>query len=166
LDIKPFIRSLDGNADDLEAGNDGWLEGSDHLELHRLMIPHTHPGGLGSLYQPSILIAVLTGIGWGLQRLSVDLSSVVCSSPVNTGSEYALQPVAQAILEEYKILFQAGSDIGELLTPAGAAILAALTPDFTEHAKLPRDSKRAGLGLGRQNLDAAPSFGALRLFID
>jgi tRNA-Thr(GGU) m(6)t(6)A37 methyltransferase TsaA len=166
LDIKPFIRSLDGNTDDLDAGNDGWLEGSNHLELHRLMIPHTHPGETRNLYEPSILIAVLTGIGWGLQRLGVDLSSVACSSPVNTGAEHALEPAARAILEEHNILFQAGSDIGALLTPDGAAILAALTPTFIEHAEIPSDSKRAGLGLGQQNLDAAPSFGALRLFIN
>ena len=50
LDIKPFIRSLDGVAstseiaDDAQLGNDGWLEGSDHLELHRRGIPHDHPG--------------------------------------------------------------------------------------------------------------------------
>jgi len=43
VDIKPFIRSLDTADRPAEEGNDGWLQGSDHLELHRLGIPHEHP---------------------------------------------------------------------------------------------------------------------------
>ena len=163
LDIKPFIRSLDGVNSGPEAGNDGWLEGSDHLELHRLGIPHVHPGSTGSLFQPQIIIAVLTGIGWGLQRLEIDLSSVVCASPVNTGSEHTLELAAQTILEQHKIPYAVGSDTGELVTPAGAAILAALAPTFAPSDYIPPDSKRIGLGLGQHILDAAQSFGALRL---
>jgi tRNA (Thr-GGU) A37 N-methylase len=163
LDIKPFIRSLDGVNSGPEAGNDGWLEGSDHLELHRLGIPHVHPGSTGSLFQPQILIAVLAGIGWGLQSLEMDLSSIVCASPVNTGTEHSLELAAQTILEQYKIPYEAGSDTGELVTPTGAAILAALAPTFAPSDYIPPDSKRIGLGLGQHILDAAQSFGALRL---
>lgn len=165
LDIKPFIRSLDGMADDLGAGNDGWLEGSDHLELHRLGIPHTHPGGSVSLAQPHILIVVLTGIGWGLQHLGLDLSSVVCTSPVNSNPEHALDPATQAILKQYKIPYQAVSDTSVLLTPDGAAILAALAPEFASRDEIRANGKRSGLGLGQQMSDAAPYIGALRLFI-
>ncbi|MEA3351578.1 MAG: tRNA (N6-threonylcarbamoyladenosine(37)-N6)-methyltransferase TrmO [Chloroflexota bacterium] len=165
LDIKPFIRSLDGMADDDDAGNDGWLEGSDHLELHRLGIPHTHPGGSGTLAQPQTLIAILTGLGWGLQSLGVDLSSVVCTSPMNTGTEYALELATRSILEQYKIPCQSETDSGVLVTPYGAAILAALSPQFAAADDVPSTSKRTGLGLGGQILAAAPAFGALRLIL-
>ncbi|MBE9525293.1 MAG: tRNA (N6-threonylcarbamoyladenosine(37)-N6)-methyltransferase TrmO [Chloroflexi bacterium] len=165
LDIKPFIQSLDGMSDEDDAGNDGWLEGSDHLELHRLGTPHTHPGGAGNLFQPQILIAMLTGIAWGLQDLGVNLTSVVCASPLNTGSKYALELAAESILEQYKIPNQGGTDSGELVTPEGAAILAALSPEFTRTDDILLTVDRIGLGLGEQYLFNAPNFGALQLCI-
>ncbi len=164
LDIKPFIRSLDGTADEDDLGNDGWLEGSDHLELHRLGIPHAYPGGSGNLDQPQILIAVLTGVAWGLQYLEADLSSVSCVSPLNTGRESALDLITQSILEQYKIPCQSGKVSIELVTPEGAAILAALSPQFVQAADAPQTVKRAGLGAAAQILDTVPNFGSLRLF--
>jgi tRNA (adenine37-N6)-methyltransferase len=167
LDIKPFIQSLDGMAGEEDIGNDGWLEGSDHLELHRLGIPHPHPGGTGSLDRPQILVALLTGVAWGLQYLGVDLSSVVCTSPLNIGPEYALDLAAQFILEQHKISYQPELVSGELVTPDGAAILAALSPKFIEAGAIFPDPKRTGVGLGGQVLQTVPYFGALRLsFID
>ncbi len=163
LDIKPFIRSLDGVDSGSEAGNDGWLEGSDHLELHRLGLPHIHPKSSGDFFQTQIIISILTGIGWGLQRLEIDLSSIVCASPVNTGPEHSLELAAQVILEQHKIPYEAGSDTGELVTPSGAAILATLAPEFVASNHILSDSKRIGLGIGQHVLDAAQSFGALRL---
>jgi len=163
LDIKPFIQTLDSVADEEDADNDGWLEGSDHLELHRLGIPHTHPGGSGTLTQPQTLIAVLAGIAWGLQRLGVDLGSAVCTSPVNTGPEYALELTAQSILEKHEIPHQTGTTSGELVTLDGAAILAALSPKYVAAEDMPAEGKRTAYGLGGQILDAAPAFGALRL---
>ncbi len=165
LDIKPFIQTLDSVTDEEDAGNDGWLEGSDHLELHRLGIPHTHPGGAGSLTQPQTLIAVLTGIAWGLQHLKVELSSTICTSPVNTGPEYALELSAQSVLEKHKIPHRPETKSGELVTPDGAAILAALSPKFVAAEDIPSEGKRAAYGLGGQVLDAAPALGALRLFL-
>jgi tRNA-Thr(GGU) m(6)t(6)A37 methyltransferase TsaA len=163
LDIKPFIRSLDGVDSGSEAGNDGWLEGSDHLELHRLGLPHIHPKSSGDFFQTQIIIAILTSIGWGLQHLEIDLSSIVCASPVNTGPEHSLELATQVILEQHKIPYEAGSDTGELVTPSGAAILATLAPEFVAPNHILSDSKRIGFGLGQQVLDAAQSFGALRL---
>jgi len=164
LDIKPFIRSLDGMTDEDDPGNDGWLAGSDHLELHRLGIPHTHPGGAGNLPQPQILIAVLAGVAWGLQFLDADISSVACVSPPNTGLETALELTTQSILERHNIPSQSGKISIELVTPEGAAILAALSPQFIPSEDAPQTSIRAGLGLGTQTLDTVPNFGALRLF--
>lgn len=164
LDIKPFIRTLDGLTEKDGPGNDGWLEGSDHLELHRLGIPHSHPGGAGNLAQPQILIAVLTGTAWGLQFLDTDLASVVCISPLNTGSETVLELTTQFILERHKIPHQSGEVSVELVTPEGAAILAALSPQFVQSEDTPQTGIRSGLGLGIQMLDKVPYFGALRLF--
>ena len=161
LDIKPFIKTLDGMVYKEDAGNDGWLEGSDHLELHRLGIPHAHPGGSGTLDQPQILIALLTGIAHGLQHLSVDCCSVVCTSPVNTGAEYALELTAEAIFKQYKIPYQSGTVFGELVTPDGAAVLAALSPIFIAAEDMPSGDKRIAYGLGGQFFDDAPAFGAL-----
>ncbi|MEN8171847.1 MAG: tRNA (N6-threonylcarbamoyladenosine(37)-N6)-methyltransferase TrmO [Chloroflexota bacterium] len=165
LDIKPFIQTLDGMPDEDEPGNDGWLEGSDHLEYHRLGKPHTHPGGSGSLNQPQTLIPILTGIAWGLAHLEIDLTSVVCVSPLNSGPDYALELVSESILEQHNLPFRAGIDSGELITPVGAALLAALSPKFTKIEDIPLTGNIPGLGLGDQNLYRAPNFGALHLFI-
>ena len=46
-----------------------------------------------------------------------------------------------------KFGMKAGSDMGELVTSTGAAILATLAPKFTLSDHIPPDSKRIGLGL-------------------
>jgi len=161
LDIKPFIQTLDGMANEEDTGNDGWLEGSDHLELHRLGIPHVHPGESGTLDQPQILIALLTGIAYGLQHLDLDCDTIECTSPVNTGTEHFLEQATQTILGQHKIPNQPGTDSGELVTPDGAAILAALSPRFITADDMPSEDKLTAYGLGGQNLNTAPAFGAL-----
>jgi tRNA-Thr(GGU) m(6)t(6)A37 methyltransferase TsaA len=165
LDIKPFVRSLDGMVGDSDSGNDGWLEGSDHLELHRLGVPHEHPHGTSDLSLPALEVALLVGMGWGLQYLEIDLTSVMCVSPVNTGPKQTLALSAQAILDQHEIPNHAGSDTGELISPVGAAILAALTPEFATSDDLPADPTHMGLGLGQHIVNAAPPFGALRLLL-
>lgn len=165
LDIKPFIQTLDSMADEEDTGSDGWLEGSDHLELHRLGIPHAHPGGSGTLDQPRILIALLTGIAHGLQHLGVDCGSAVCTSPVNTGAAYDLTLTAQAIFEEYKIPYHSGTVSGKLVTSDGAAILTALSPKLITAEDMPSKDKHIAYGLGGQNLNAAPALGALPMLL-
>ncbi len=165
LDIKPFIQTLDGMIDEEDAGNDGWLEGSDHLELHRLGIPHVHPGGSGTLDQPQILIALLTGIAHGLQHLRVVIDSTISTYPVNTGTGNVLESETQVILEQHKIPNQPGTVSGELVTPDGAAILAALSPKFIEAENMPSEDKHIAYGLGGQNFNTAPDFGALPVFL-
>ena len=160
MDVKPYIQTLDSAVDD-DLGNDGWLAGSDHLELHRLGIPHAHPSVSGSSSQPLLLVASLVGVAWGLQHLSVDCESVICTSPVNTGIDYVLEPAAQAILEQHKIPNQPGTDSDELVTPDGAAILAALSPKFIKAEDMPSEDKNIAYGLGGKYLNSAPAFGAL-----
>lgn len=86
VDIKPFFRSLDAGEDEA-AGNDGWLEGSDHLEQHRLGIPHTHPEAAGNAFEPQTFLLTLLGIAWGLQQLGVDLGTVQCAAPLHKGPD-------------------------------------------------------------------------------
>lgn len=177
LDIKPFIRSLDGidvaTQWDDEAGNDGWLEGSDHLELHRRGRPHDHPGG-GALHEAQDIILDVTGAAWGLQALDVDLSAVTCLSPVRVGggsvdggSHGRLPvpaPATMAILHRYRIPHAAGPVEAELLTPTGAAILAALTPAFLSRGSGIPTGMHVGVGLGQRDFGAAyPN--VLRLYL-
>jgi tRNA-Thr(GGU) m(6)t(6)A37 methyltransferase TsaA len=149
VDIKPFIRSLDGDDESKKAGNDGWLEGSDHLELHRRGIPHTHPGG-PHLREAQDILLYVTGTAWGLQWLNVDLGSVTCLSPVYVGggSVSVLAPVTRAILERYEIPYAPGPVDAELLTSTGAAILAALRPAFLPRGEILPATRRVGVGVG------------------
>jgi len=165
LDIKPFIQTLDGKANEEDTGNDGWLEGSDHLELHRLGIPHAHPGGSGSLDQPQIMIALLTGIAYGLQHLKVAIDSIICTYPVNTGTGNVLESATQVILEQHKIPNQSESVSGELVTPDGAAILAALSPTFIKAEAMPSEDKNIAYGLGGQYFNNSPALGALPMLL-
>ena len=157
LDLKPFVRSLDGT-DEGGPGNDGWLEGSEHLELHRRGIPHTHPG---HSYQIEDAIAELTASAWGLQWLGVDMEEVRCLVPVHVGG--AVAPATQAILEQHRIPSAPGPAEAELLTAAGAAILAALSPTFVPRVEAALDGLRLGVGLGRHSSDQRPH--ALRLYV-
>jgi tRNA-Thr(GGU) m(6)t(6)A37 methyltransferase TsaA len=165
LDIKPFISTLDGLDDQDDDKNDGWLEGSDHLELHRLGKPHTHPGSSESLFQLQTFIAILVGIGWGLEQLEIDLSATKCAFPVYIDPEYLLEPAVRKILKLNKIPYESKPNVGQSLSLAGAAILAALAPEFSRSDQMPSGTN-VGLGLGELNSDAAASPGALRLLIE
>ncbi|RLC91999.1 MAG: tRNA (N6-threonylcarbamoyladenosine(37)-N6)-methyltransferase TrmO [Chloroflexi bacterium] len=160
LDIKPFIRSLDGMDED-DSGNDGWLAGSEHLELHRRGIPHTHPGSAGHLDDLQNVIATLTAVAWGLQHLAVAMGAVTCLTPVYVGG--GLAPATQSILGKHRIPSAPGPGEAELLTPTGVALLAALTPMFVPRAGAALDGLRLGVGLGQHAFDGQPA--ALRLYI-
>ncbi|MGQ9490243.1 MAG: tRNA (N6-threonylcarbamoyladenosine(37)-N6)-methyltransferase TrmO [Anaerolineae bacterium] len=141
LDIKPYIGSLDGGAgaDEAapEAGNDGWLSGSEHLELHRRGVPHAHPGQ-SRPGQLADTLLWLVGAAWGLQWLAVDLAAVVCLAP--TSAE--------------------GMDH---LTAEGRALLAALQARFVPGAGQPWRGSQVGVGLGAsQPANQAP---VLRLWV-
>ena len=166
LDIKPYIHTLDSQTVEEEAGNDGWLEGSDHLELHRLGIPHVHPGGSGSLDQPRILVGLLTGIALGLQHLNVDCSSAACTSPLISGNEYSLDMPTKLILDEYRIPYHLEGNTGEYITPAGAAILAALSPELSANNSFPSKDENIAYGLGAQIFNDSPISGALPVLLE
>lgn len=177
LDIKPFIQSIDGPEPgclegEEESGNDGWLAGSGHLELHRLGIPHRHPGG-GQLHEARDILVDLVGAASALQFLGLDLDRVRCVGPVrvgagsvDSGSHGRLPvpaPATDAILQTYRIPWEPGPVRSELLTPTGAAILAALSPSFQSgQGTLPRNAKM-GVGMGTRVFQP-PHENVLRLF--
>lgn len=169
LDLKPYIQTLDGApgepVSDGDPGNDGWLAGSDHLELHRRGIPHQHPGG-GQLHEARNIVVGVVGAAWALQFLRVDLGNVCCLEPVRVGGgtiESASHgrlsvpaPATQTILDGYGIPYEGGPVDVELLTPTGAAILAALSPSFVaDRGALPHDA-RVGAGMGRRAFRSGP----------
>jgi tRNA-Thr(GGU) m(6)t(6)A37 methyltransferase TsaA len=178
LDIKPYVRSIDGDPGDsfgnAEEGNDGWLAGSDHLELHRRGVPHAHPGG-GFLHEAQDILVDVVGAARALQHLAVDLGGVICIAPVQVGggltpptSHGRLSvpaPATRAILESYGIPYAAGPIEAELLTPTGAAILAALSPVFASELPKVTNTMESGIGLGQQVFPSAlPN--ALKLYLD
>ncbi len=178
LDIKPYVQSLDAAPDDsfgnVQVGNDGWLAGSDHLELHRRGVPHTHPGG-GLLHEAQDILLDVVGAAWALQHLAVEVSRVTCIAPVRIGGGQTPltshgrltvpAPATRAILEEYEIPYAAGPVDAELLTPTGAAILAALSPVFASELPETASSMQSGIGLGRRvSSRAFPN--ALKLYLD
>ncbi|MEA1979262.1 MAG: tRNA (N6-threonylcarbamoyladenosine(37)-N6)-methyltransferase TrmO [Chloroflexota bacterium] len=165
VDIKPFIRSLDTADRPVEEGNDGWLQGSDHLELHRLGIPHEHPESAERLHEIERLLVCLIGIGWGLQQLNLDLRSIRCTSPVLVGQTGELSRVSQGIMTQYHIPHEQRLDVGESLTADGAAILAAIAPDFVARDQIASEDLRVGFGVGGEKSALAPCYGALRLLL-
>jgi tRNA-Thr(GGU) m(6)t(6)A37 methyltransferase TsaA len=178
LDVKPYVRSLDADPGDsfgnAEAGNDGWLAGSDHLESHRRGVPHTHPGG-GLLHEAQDILVDVVGAASALQHLSVDLGCVTCLAPVRIGGGRTTStshgplsvpaPATRAILERYEVPWAAGPVEAELLTPTGVAILAALSPAFASELPETRTALVAGLGLGERAF--SPAFpNTLRLYLE
>jgi len=158
IDIKPHVRSLDRT----DVGNDGWLAESDHLELHRRGIPHSHAGEEAVLHEAQDILLDVMGAAAGLQHVGVDLNEVQCFMPVAVGGGIitfshgtlpAPAPATLAILKRHRIPHVAGPVDVELLTPTGAALLAALHPIWTCRQSLPEDEIWArGIGLGTKNL--------------
>ncbi len=165
VDIKPFIRSLDSADGPAEEGNDGWLQGSDHLDLHRLGIPHEHPESDEGLHKLERLLVCLIGIGWGLQQLGVDIDSIGCTSPVHIWEAGGLSRVSQGIMEQYHIAFEQRPDAGASLTADGAAILAAIAPDFVARDPSASEDLRVGFGVEGEISALEPCYGALRLLL-
>ena len=158
IDIKPHVRSLDQTG----VGNDGWLAAGDHLELHKKGIPHSHSHEEAVLHEAQDILLDVIGAAVGLQHLNVDMNSITCFTPVAVGGGMitfshgvmpAPAPATSAILKRHRIPHVAGPVDVELLTPTGAALLAALHPVWHCRQPLPPNDVRAkSLGLGAKNL--------------
>jgi tRNA (adenine37-N6)-methyltransferase len=153
LDIKPFIHSLDAEGYDQEEGNDGWLAGSEHLELHRLGIPHEHPL-VGEKSEPfDLMVAMIIGTAWGLQELEVDLQRIQCTAPIDIGPEYQCDPSTRKVFELHQIPYQFGSDQSAIVFPLAAAILAALSPQVVSLDHFQYEITKRAIGLDQQARD-------------
>jgi len=166
VDIKPHVRTLDETG----LGDDGWLAESDHLKLHKQGIPHHHPSEEAVLHEAQDVLLDVIGAAKGLAFLNVSLKDVVCLTPVSVGggevrfSHGVLDvptPAVVAMLKRYRIPHVAGPVDAELLTPTGAALLAALEPRWRPREMgLDKGAIQRGLGLGTKELEP---LNALRL---
>jgi len=158
IDIKPHVRTLDQTS----VGNDGWLADGDHLELHKKGVPHSHSGEEAVLHEAQDILLDVMGAAAGLQHLGVDLNRVACFTPVAVGGGVitfshgtlpAPAPATAAILKQHRIPHVSGPVDVELLTPTGAAILAALHPIWRcRQSPSATEVMARGMGLGTKNL--------------
>jgi len=164
VDIKPHIGAMDRKSHRI--GNDGWLEGSDHLRLHKEGVPHRHSQEKTVLHEAQDILIDIIGAAYGLQYLGISLGKVLCVMPVSVGGgmirfSHGLLPVpapaVAAILKNYKIPNVSGPVESELLTPTGVAILAALQPEWQvgndELLGNVGDRMRYGYGMGTKILE-------------
>lgn len=172
IDIKPVTRSLDK----VEVANNGWIEGNDHFEHHKL---HHHKHGHGHntnhhhhknddafLHEAQDIIIDIMGAVTGMQLLDLDTEALL-THPVSVGGGKVKfshghltvpAPAAKVILEKYKIPWQFGPIETELCTPTGTAILAALNANKIAEAK---PGKASGNARGGKDLDIEPLRGII-----
>jgi len=157
LDIKPHVRTLDETL----VGDDGWLADTDHLELHKRGVPHKHQGEEAVLHEAKDILLDIIGGAKGLQFLRVALDEVKCLSPVSVGGGTVRfshgelpvpAPAVMSLLKRFRIPHVSGPVEAELLTPTGAALLAALRPNWLPRTD-PIAAVRRGLGLGTRELE-------------
>lgn len=163
VDIKPHIGSMDKESN--RVGNDGWLEGSDHLRLHKEGVPHQHNQEKTVLHEAQDILIDITGAAYGLQYLGIDPKNILCDRPVAIGGgkirfSHGLLPVpapaVAAILKKHRIPNVSGPVETELLTPTGAAILAALKPEWYGRSIDLNDEWKElkyGYGMGTKKLE-------------
>lgn len=159
VDIKPHVRTLD----ETDLGDDGWLAGSDHLQMHRNGVPHRHAQEDAILHEARDILLDILGAAKGLEVLRIALDKVMCLTPVCVGGgnvrfSHGVLPVptpaVAAILKQHTIPHVTGPVNTELLTPTGAALLAALQPTWCPREMTPDGRvKRQGLGLGTKELE-------------
>ncbi len=131
------------------------------------------------LHEAQDIIVDIIGSAWALQQLDVQLKKVCCVAPVavgggeirfSHGSFSVPAPATAEIVARYAIPTASGPVDTELLTPTGAALLAALGPTFVDRAERSFSFPqlvRSGVGFGStffESKDKA-SVNALFLFL-
>ena len=85
------------------------------------------------------------------------LAPVRVSGGVTATTSHGRLPIpasaTKAILTQHQIPYASGPVDAELLTPTGAAILAALAPTFVARGSEPQGELRVGVGLGHRTFD-------------
>ena len=134
-----------------------------HDDAHTHASGHEHDHGQEAvLHEAQDILLDVMGAAAGLQFLAVDMQEVRCFMPVAVGGGIirfshgemaAPAPATEAILKHHRIPHVAGPVDVELLTPTGAALLAALHPIWVCREPLPEERVLArGMGLGTKNL--------------
>jgi uncharacterized protein (DUF111 family) len=110
------------------------------------------------LHEAQDIIVDIIGSAWALQHLNVQLQKVCCAAPVATGGGKISfshgtfpvpAPATQEIINRYAFPTSSGPVDRELLTPTGAALLAALEPTFIDRAEHSFDFPQSvGRGVG------------------
>ena len=125
--------------------------------------------GESHLHEAQDILIDLAGAAWCLQRLGVD--TVRCGAPVPVGggtvrcSHGILDvpaPATARLLDTHEIPWLGGPVMTELLTPTGAALLAALAPEgisIDDQVAIEMD----GWGLGTKELPGIPNGVGIRL---
>lgn len=133
-----------------------------HLEMHRLGIPHRHSIEETVLHEAQDILIDVIGAAVGLQHLDVDMDRIVCLSPVHVGGGFVIfshgrlavpAPATQAILDKYGLPYAAGPVEKELFTPTGASLLAALRPEFHPRDESELRPTRVGIGRGLHRME-------------
>ncbi len=132
-----------------------------HHEHHTHAHAHHHEDE-AVLHEAQDILLDVIGAAVGLQFLAVDLQSVRCFMPVAVGGGIirfshgemtAPAPATEAMLKHHRIPHVSGPVDVELLTPTGAALLAALHPIWSCREPLPDHQVLVrGLGLGTKTL--------------
>lgn len=165
VDIKPHIGSME--AKEIRVGNDGWLEGSDHLSFHKQGIPHRHSSEKTVLHEAQDILIDIAGATFGMQYIGVSPGNVMCDVPVAVGGgeihfSHGVLPVpapaVTSVLKNFKIPHVSGPVDSELLTPTGAALLAAMEPVFYNRMPLASiedfwNELKHGFGMGTKKFD-------------
>ncbi len=153
LDVKPHVASLDVG----DVGNDGWLADTEHLSLHRKGVPHRHDSEQPVLHEAADIVVDVVGAAVGLACLDISPETAVWAAPVAVGGgevrcSHGVLPVPApatlAILKTHRLPHVTGPVDVELLTPTGAALLAALKPTW----RPVRRRRPVGYGYGTREL--------------
>lgn len=153
-----------------QAHSDGWLpavanetsasEAWNHQEMHRQGLVHQHQET--ALHEAQDILIDVVGAAVGLQYLNVDLSRVLCLSPVRVGGGFVTfshgrlavpAPATRIILQEYDVPYAFGPVEKEMLTPTGASLLAALQPKFRSRNEAIIRPVRTGIGRGLRPME-------------
>jgi pyridinium-3,5-bisthiocarboxylic acid mononucleotide nickel chelatase len=157
--FSPQEKEFAGRAFDIlceaEAGAHEKLDGHDHHHLpHGGGKEHVH------LHEAQDILVDICGAARALTLLAIDPAGVTCLAPVcygggtvtfSHGTFPVPAPAVKEIIDRYRLPVSTGPVPRELLTPTGAALLAALRPRYVERNQAgdpyPPDAV-PGLGLG------------------
>ena len=155
-----------------DLGLDGPRAGLARRGLEALLIAEAAAHGAVAdphLHEAQDILIDLAGAAWCLQRLGID--AVRCGAPVPVGGgtvrcSHGLldvpAPATAVLLATHGIPWAAGPVRTELLTPTGAALLAALTPEWVPIDELD-PATMDGWGLGTKALAGRPNGVGIRL---